>query len=74
MARDLSATGIRFHSRSKFAIGEQVVILFRMDNTVLSSVTGRVVRSTADQDYWSLFPNVTAVQFDVPYLDLELNG
>jgi hypothetical protein len=68
MARDLSATGIAFRSRSRYAVGERVVIKFRTTSTV--SATGRVVRVGLDDDLTSPLPFVTAVQFDVPHLDL----
>ena len=63
MSRDLSPTGILFHSRSRFSIGERVVLMFGL-STIVTAI-GRVVRSTKDATP-SMFPYATAVQFDRP--------
>ena len=69
MAHDLSPSGLSFRSRSRYALGEVVVLMFRMPTNVLKFTTGRVVRAVV-QDGANLFPHFTAVQFDAP--DLEL--
>jgi hypothetical protein len=69
MARDLSPIGVLFRSRSKFAIGERVVLTLRTPSNDLTSAEGRVVRSMKTPDY-DMFPHMTVVEFDVPHLDL----
>ena len=66
IARDLSTTGVRFQSRSRFAIGERVDLMFRTSTSAITSVTGRVVRTPTVADYTNLFPHTTAVEFDAP--------
>ncbi len=65
MGRDASPTGILFRSLSKFAVGERVVISFRIERDMMNA-TGRVVRSWRVTDPWSIFPHATAVEFDQP--------
>jgi hypothetical protein len=75
MIRDVSASGLLFHSRSKFAIGERVSMMFyvrRGDQRVKGTTAGQVVRAFVDDNRETLFPNLTAVRFDAPLLDLEL--
>jgi hypothetical protein len=70
MTRDVSATGLLFHSRSAFAIGERVMLTFRTPHKV-TSTTGHVVRSAPINSNESPFTHATAVEFDVPHLDLD---
>ena len=69
--RDLSSTGMLFHSRSKFAIGERVTVLFKVAHRKGTSA-GQVVRIETDDHPDNIFPFRTAVQFDAPLLDLPL--
>ena len=69
IGRDLSATGILFHSSSAFTIGEHVVLMFRTLNQ-LTSTTGQVVRSARVDELATVFAHATAVEFDVANLDL----
>jgi hypothetical protein len=70
--RDVSASGVLFHSRSRFALGERLTIQFRIRKDK-SSTAGRVVRAGTDQRDDAFFPYLTAVQFDAPLLDLPLD-
>ena len=70
MARDLSPVGVLFRSRSRFAIGERVVLTLRTHHNSMTSAAGRVVRSTKTDDFSDVLPHVTVVEFDVPHLDL----
>lgn len=72
VTRDISASGVLFHSVSRFTSGEQVVVMFKV-NKKHSSTTGRVVRSATDDNADGAFRYVTAVQFDAPLLDLEIS-
>jgi hypothetical protein len=69
MARDLSPTGILFYSRSAFAVGERVELLFRTERE-LKTTTGRVVRASHIVNPNLVFPNATAVEFDVANDDI----
>lgn len=71
--RDVSASGVLFHSRSQFAIGERLAMQFRLARD-LSSAAGRVVRTTTDDSADAFFRHVTAVRFDAPLLDLPLDS
>ena len=71
VTRDLSASGVLFHSVSKFEPGENVVLMFKV-NKRHGSTTGRVVRSVANDNADTVFRYLTAVCFDAPLLDLEL--
>lgn len=72
MIRDLSASGVLFHSLSKFAIGERVVVMFKLAKR--KGVTaGHVVRASIDPNLDNMFRFVTAVSFDAPLLDLPLD-
>jgi hypothetical protein len=73
--RDVSASGVLFHSRSKFKVGERVSLMFyvkRKGEQVKGTTAGHVVRSFVDNDLNNMFQHVTAVRFDAPLLDLEL--
>ena len=70
MGYDLSATGVAFQTRSRYTLGERVVVMFRVSADAMSSATGRVVRAIIGTDRTSLFPHFIAVQFDVPLWDL----
>lgn len=73
MIRDLSASGVLFHSLSKFAIGERVVIQYRVGKA-RGSTAGHVVRATTDSNTHNMFRFVTAVRFDAPLLDLPIES
>jgi hypothetical protein len=63
VTRDLSTTGVLFHSLGRFSIGEHVRLVFRtLDKKRV--VSGRVVR--IDSDTHSVFKHITAVEFDSP--------
>jgi hypothetical protein len=66
MIRDMSETGVLFHSRSRFAIGERVSIEFRPDANTIGSAAGQVVRAFRDTNEDTLFPYVTAIQLEHP--------
>ena len=72
VTRDVSASGLLFHSVSEFQIGERVKVVFRPPRSRLSSTLGLVVRTRHDPDNASPFRFVTAVVFDAPLLDLPL--
>jgi len=61
---DVSATGVLVHSLSKFSVGEQVSLMYRL-NGVESYAKGKVVRAGRD-DRWMMFPNATAVALETP--------
>jgi hypothetical protein len=65
---DVSATGLRLHSLSRFAVGERVSLVFRTQD-VDSLATGRVVRASRDTS-WHMFPNVHAVELETPAPEL----
>jgi hypothetical protein len=69
--RDVSASGVLFHSRSAFAIGDRVTVMFFLAH-VNGTTTGQVVRAFVDPRVENRFPHVTAVRFDAPLLDLPL--
>ena len=72
MIRDLSVSGVLFHSLSKFALGERVVIMFKLAQR--KGVTSdHVVRAAVDPNLDNMFRFVTAVRFDAPLLDLDLD-
>ena len=71
MIRDLSVSGVLFHSLSRFAIGERVVVMFKLP--ARKGITaGKVVRAAIDANLDNMFRFMTAVSFDAPLLDLEL--
>lgn len=70
MIRDLSASGMQFHSLSKFAIGERVSIMFKLPDRK-GTTWGHVVRAAIDPNLDNMFRFVTAVRFDAPLLDLD---
>lgn len=70
MTRNISASGVLFHSPSRFAIGDQLELYFRSRDGVETRYSGYVVRTTLDSDVHALFPHITAVQFDEPVEDL----
>lgn len=63
MTRDVSATGILFHSVTKFDIGEDMRLVFTVNNAN-AVATGRVVRAHVDPSLDSSFRYITAVKFD----------
>lgn len=71
MIRDLSVSGLLFHSLSKFAIGERVVVMFKLAGGRKGISSGHVVRAAVDPNVENMFRFVTAVSFDAPLLDLE---
>jgi len=66
LIRDMSETGMLFHSRSKFAIGERVTLEFSVEAERDGAATGQVVRADRDQNEDNMFPFLTAIQFDAP--------
>jgi hypothetical protein len=71
VVRDLSASGMLFHSRSEFALGERLALEFRIHRDQ-GSTAGRVVRTFCDPVLGVTFPYLTAVQFDAPLLNLPM--
>lgn len=65
MIRDLSVDGMLFHSRSKFAIGDELELMFILD-AQRPMLRGKVVRAFVDDNSDNVFPHVTAVTFDAP--------
>lgn len=68
--RDVSASGVLFHSESKFEVGERLILQFRLADAK-GTTAGHVVRVVA-VDEPVTFPYLTAVQFEAPLLDLPL--
>ena len=64
VSRDVSDSGMLFHSLSRFDVGVRVQLLFRTGERE-EVVTARVVRSSRDPA-WSFYPNATAVTFVDP--------
>jgi hypothetical protein len=73
MIRDLSQGGILFHSMSKFAIGERLALMFRLDRKN-GSTGGTVVRIETDDHPDNIFRHLTAVRFDAPLIDLDVSA
>lgn len=71
MIRDVSASGVLFHSLSRFEIGERVVVMFKLDRR-RGATAGHVVRAGTDDNPENMFRFLTAVRFDAPLLDLPL--
>lgn len=72
MTRDMSVTGLQFHSLSRFVVGEQIVVTFALgEGPQLGVAQGQVVRTTVDDSPESMFRYCTAIQFEAPLLDLE---
>jgi len=71
MIRDLSASGILFHSLSRFAVGETLALMFRLAKH-RGSTGGCVVRVDTDDHPDNIFRFLTAVRFDAPLLDLKI--
>lgn len=71
MIRDLSASGILFHSLSKFAVGERLALMFNLAKHS-GSTGGYVVRVDTDDHPDNIFRFLTAVRFDAPLLDLKI--
>lgn len=69
ITKDLSANGMRFQSRSKFALGERVDVLIHISTVGYKKATGRIVRTSLPPDYGSFFPHPAAVEFDAPLAD-----
>lgn len=69
--RDVSASGVLFHSRSEFVLGERVSVMFEIEKRT-GSTAGLVVRAMCDLNDDNIFRFVTAVRFDAPLLDLPL--
>lgn len=66
ITRNMSASGVLFHSPSRFSIGEELELYFRSRDGGEQRYTGRVVRTGTDPDVHTIFPHVTAVAFDEP--------
>ena len=71
MIRDVSASGVLFHSLSEYAIGERVTVMFNLAHRK-GLTAGKVVRTETDDSPDNIFRFVTAVRFDAPLLDLPL--
>ena len=56
LSRDISATGMLFHSEHAFRVGEKITVAFRI-GTKSDQAVGKVIRSD---------DHVTAVRFDRP--------
>lgn len=69
IARDVSENGMRFMSRSRFAIGERVNVLMHITAQGYKRVSGRVVRSSLPPQYDMFFPHPAAIEFDGPMRD-----
>ncbi len=69
LAKDMSENGMRFHSRSKFALGERVDVLIHISTVGYKKVSGRVVRTSLQPDYSMFFPHPAAIEFDGPLRD-----
>jgi hypothetical protein len=61
--RDFSETGLLFVSRTRFAVGERVVVKFDERE---GCGTGRVVRQSLDDQDGTLFHHLTAIELDAP--------
>ncbi|MGE0545746.1 MAG: PilZ domain-containing protein [Kofleriaceae bacterium] len=61
--RDVSSTGMLFHSLSKFAVGEQLTLNFHVGQ---GAATATVVRAACDANPENMFRFLTAVRFDKP--------
>jgi hypothetical protein len=70
MIRDVSASGVLFHSRSQFALGERVTIEFHVASGERGETSGEVVRASTDARDDALFRVLTAVKFDIPLDEL----
>jgi hypothetical protein len=70
LARDVSATGLRFQSVSKFAVGERVDLTINVTAVGEKATTGRVVRVGSEPNYESVFPHSGAIEFDEPEPEL----
>lgn len=71
LIRDVSASGMLFHSKSQFEVGERVTLYFWVEKRI-GSTAGRVVRAACDTNDDNSFPFLTAIRFDAPLLDLPL--
>jgi len=71
MIRDLSESGVLFHSLSRYAIGERVAVMFKLNGERVPT-SGCVVRAAVDDNADNMFRFLTAVRFDAPLLDLPL--
>jgi hypothetical protein len=71
VTRNVSPGGVLFHSRSRFALGEEIDLRIRPPNGRRAErfVRGVVVRSDSDRRD-TLFPNLTAVAFPEPLPEL----
>jgi hypothetical protein len=69
--RDVSASGVLFHSLSQFEVGERVTLMFKVKHRH-GSTAGYVVRTDTDEHPDNFFRHLTAVQFDAPLFDLPL--
>ncbi len=69
VTRNLSASGVMFHTASRFEIGDKLDVTFRGPPVIPidTRVRGRVVRVLHDvKESGMLFPHVIAVKFDEP--------
>jgi hypothetical protein len=63
MIRDVSTSGMLFHSLSKFAVGEQLELNFHVG---AGAAVATVVRAACDSNPDNMFRFVTAVRFHEP--------
>jgi hypothetical protein len=60
---NLSDTGLLFHSRSRFQVGERLSVVFH-EGTLRRDVTGRVVRTSLVDTDGAFFQHVTGIRFE----------
>jgi hypothetical protein len=70
LARDISASGLRFQSATKFAVGERVAVVIHVPAIGNKQETGRIVRAGSEPDFNSMFPHAGAIEFDAPNVQL----
>jgi hypothetical protein len=68
VTRDVSPGGLLFHSRSRFSLGEQMVVTYRDPGTQQErKIPARVVRVASDlQTAASSSPHLCAIEFEQP--------
>ena len=70
LVRDVSPSGLRFDSVSRFAVDECVELRVHLPSTGARILSGRVVRAFAAADRTSLYPHSAGLVFDKPHFDL----
>jgi hypothetical protein len=69
VVRDVSENGLRFMSRSKYALGERVEVLIHVSQQGYKKASGRIVRTSLPPQYDQFFPHPAAIEFDGPMRD-----